>query len=74
MKQANQANHCLNSWTGLTLEFSTRSQILIMECVAALLKDCSVVSEKGTAVVSKLRAERGFVGLWKIVNTDNGDD
>ncbi len=50
-------------------EFSERPQILIMECVATLMKVRSVVSEKGTAVVSKLLSERGFVGSWEIVNT-----
>ena len=39
-------------------EFSKRPQILIMECVASLMKVRSVVSEKGTAVVSQLLAER----------------
>ena len=52
-----------------SLEFSTRPQILVMECVAALMKERSVVSEKGTAVVSKLLVERGFVGSWRMVNT-----
>lgn len=53
--------------------FGTKSQPIRL-CVNMAFHGIRKHVEKGTAVVSKLLAERGFVGSWKIVNMDNGDD
>ena len=50
------------------LEFPTRPQILIMECVAALMKERSVVSEKGTAVVSSFLLGRTYGMFCRLVS------
>ena len=52
-------------------DFKERPSVLLIECVANLMRMRKTVSEKGTSVVSDFLTERGYSGTWRILNTKN---